>query len=129
MTDTRNEPTDRTGALAAGRHPVNVGHLVMGLAFLGLVGIWSLIVNDVVDDDEIRWLLPVPWVLAGLGGLAALAVSGSRRYATRATGWVTPPSTEPDQGHQGVQPDQMAEPEQADQPVEPVEPADPEPER
>ena len=79
--------------LAGGRHPVNVGHLVMGLAFLGLVGIWALIVNDVVDDEDIRWLLPVPWVLAGLGGLTALAVSGSRRYATRATGWVdTPPA-------------------------------------
>ena len=64
----------------------------MGLAFLGLVGIWALIVNDVVDDEDIRWLLPVPWVLAGLGGLTALAVSGSRKYATRATGWVdTPP--------------------------------------
>ena len=49
----------------------------MGLAFLGLVGIWALIVNDVVDDDDIRWLLPIPWVLAGLGGLTALAVSGT----------------------------------------------------
>lgn len=81
---------DRPKVFAAGRHPVNVGHLVMGLAFVGLVAIWSLIVNDVVGDDDIRWLLPVPWVLAGLGGLAALAVSGSRRYATRASGWVEP---------------------------------------
>jgi len=80
--------------LAGGRHPVNVGHLVMGLAFLGLVGVWALIVNDVVDDEDIRWLLPVPWVLAGLGGLTALAISGSRRYATRATGWVDTPPTE-----------------------------------
>ena len=86
--------SSKPGVMAAGRHPVNVGHLVIGLAFLGLVGIWLLIVNDVVDDDDIRWLLPVPWVLAGLGGLVALAVSGSRRYATRATGWVdTPPAT------------------------------------
>ena len=76
----------------SGRHPVNIGHLVMGLAFVGLVGIWSLIVNDVVGDEEIRWLLPVPWVFAGLGGLVALAVSGSRRYATRASGWVDRPA-------------------------------------
>ena len=82
--------------LAGGRHPVSVGHLVMGLAFLGLVGIWALIVNDVVDDEDIRWLLPIPWVLAGLGGLTALAISGSRKYATRATGWVdTPPAPQP----------------------------------
>ena len=24
------------------RHPINIGHLVMGLAFLGLVAIWGL---------------------------------------------------------------------------------------
>jgi hypothetical protein len=77
-----------TGFFAGGRHPVNIGHLVMGLAFLGMVGIWALVVNDVVDDDDIRWLLPVPWVFAGLGGLVALAVTGTRRHATRATGWV-----------------------------------------
>ncbi|GAB3251548.1 hypothetical protein [Nocardioides dilutus] len=106
MTDSRNDSKGRAGVLSAGRHPVNIGHLVMGLAFLGLVGIWSLIVNDVVDDNDIRWLLPVPWVLAGLGGLAALAVSGSRRYATRANGWVDTPASEPE---------------------DPVEPTDPEP--
>ena len=26
----------------AGRHPVNIGQLVMGLAFLGLVAVWAL---------------------------------------------------------------------------------------
>lgn len=116
MTDSRDESNGGTGVLATGRHPVIIGHLVMGLAFLGLVGIWSLIVNDVVDDEDIRWLLPIPWVLAGLGGLAALAVSGSRRYATRATGWVdSTPAAENE------------EPEEPEEPVEPVEPADPEP--
>ncbi len=92
MTDTQSLPTTEKQPrfLAGARHPVNVGHLVMGLAFLGLVGIWLLIVNDVVDDDEIRFLLPVPWVLAGLGGLTALAVGSTRKYSTRATGWVEP---------------------------------------
>lgn len=98
---------DKPSVLAAGRHPVNVGHLVMGLAFLGLVGIWALIVNDVVDDEDIRWLLPIPWVLAGLGGLTALAVSGSRKYASRATGWVATTPTEP------VEPAEQDEDEQA----------------
>lgn len=106
MTDIQNDSAGKPGVIAAGRHPVNVGHLVMGLAFLGLVGIWSLIVNDVVDDDGIRWLLPVPWVLAGLGGLTALAISGSRRYATRATGWVDTPPAEP-ATEQSEQPEQV----------------------
>ena len=81
--------------LAGGRHPVNVGHLVMGLAFLGLVGIWALVVNDVVDDGDIRWLLPIPWVVAGLGGLTAMAVGGRRKYSTRANGWVDSPEADP----------------------------------
>jgi hypothetical protein len=91
MTDFQDS---KPGVFAAGRHPVNIGHLVMGLAFVSMVGIWALIANDVVGDDDIRWLLPVPWVLAGLGGLVALAVGGSRKYATRATGWVDAPRSE-----------------------------------
>ena len=81
--------TDRV----SGRHPVNVGHLVMGIAFLGLVGVWALVQSDVVGDGNVRWLLPVPWVLAGLAGLLAIGVSGSKRWTTRQTGWV--PATEP----------------------------------
>jgi hypothetical protein len=80
-----------------GRHPVNIGHLVMGIAFLGIVGVWALIQADVVDGADIRWLLPVPWVLAGGAGLTAVAVSGSRRRTTRQVGWVPPadPADEP----------------------------------
>lgn len=72
----------------SGRHPVNVGHLVMGIAFLAMVGVWALIQGDVVDDHDIHWLLPVPWVLAGLGGLLAIGLSGSRRWSTKQVGWV-----------------------------------------
>ena len=77
----------------SGRHPVNVGHLVMGIAFLAMVGVWALIQADVVGGSDVRWLLPVPWVLAGLGGLLALAITGSRRWTTRQTGWVESPET------------------------------------
>ena len=72
----------------SGRHPVNVGHLVMGIAFLAMVGVWALIQTDIVGDGDVRWLLPIPWVLAGLAGLLAVGISGSRRWSTKQVGWV-----------------------------------------
>lgn len=85
-------PAPSTHEKQSGRHPVNVGHLVMGIAFLAMVGVWSLIQTDVVTGSEVRWLMPVPWVLAGLGGLLALALSGSRKWSARQTGWVDSPA-------------------------------------
>ncbi|HEU4810939.1 MAG TPA: hypothetical protein VFT00_02240 [Nocardioides sp.] len=82
--------TSPTGERISGRHPVNIGHLVMGLAFVGLVGIWALVQGDVVHGADIRWLLPVPWVLAGIAGLLATTLSGRDRWAVRETGWVQP---------------------------------------
>lgn len=61
------------------RHPVNVGHLVMGIAFLGMVLVWALITGDAVTGDDIRWLMPVPWVAAGGAGLVAIALNTRRR--------------------------------------------------
>jgi hypothetical protein len=78
----------------SGRHPVNIGHLVMGIAFLGIVGVWALVQSDTVTGDDIRWLMPIPWVVAGVVGLSATAFTGSRRYAVRQTGWV---GQQPDQ--------------------------------
>jgi hypothetical protein len=80
--------TTATGPHRSGWHPVNIGHLVMGVAFVGLVAVWALIVGDVVADHDVRWLLPVPWVLAGLAGLVAAALTGSRRRTASVTGWV-----------------------------------------
>lgn len=56
---------------AAGRHPVNVLHLVFGVAFLGMVVNWSLIESGTVGAHGLRWLLPIPWVAAGAAGLVA----------------------------------------------------------
>ena len=83
-----------------GRHPVNIGHLVMGIAFLGLVGVWAIIQSDLVEGTDVRWLLPVPWVFAGIAGLLATTLSGGRRHAVTETGWVdtaarTPARTTP----------------------------------
>jgi len=80
--------TASTAERQSGRHPVNVGHLVMGIAFLAMVGVWALIQTDIVGDGDVRWLLPIPWVLAGLAGLLAVGISGSRRWSTKQVGWV-----------------------------------------
>lgn len=67
----------------SGWHPVNIGHLVMGLAFLCFVGAWALVQADVVTGDDIRWLLPIPWLVAGAVGLGAVAFSSARRHGVR----------------------------------------------
>ena len=56
----------------------------MGVAFLGIVGVWALIQTDTVTGDDIRWLMPIPWVVAGVVGLAATAITGSRRLRRQA---------------------------------------------
>jgi hypothetical protein len=73
------EPSERR-TWSAGRHPVNIGHLVMGVALLGLAVIWALIESDAASASDLRWLLPVPWVAAGAVGLIATAprLRGSR---------------------------------------------------
>jgi len=75
-TDVYGYDEPMTGPLDApekpsGRHPVNVGQLVMGVAFAGMVLVWALIQGDVVENGELRWLLPIPWIAAGAIGLAA----------------------------------------------------------
>ncbi len=60
------------------RHPLSIGHLVVGVALLGALGTWALVVLDLVAGADLRFLLPVPWVLGGLAGLLALIVSDRR---------------------------------------------------
>lgn len=74
-----DETRDDTTPTSTGRHPVNVGHLVMGLVFLGLLAVWALIKADLVTGDDVRWLLPIPWVTAGVIGLATFALKRQRR--------------------------------------------------
>lgn len=62
----------------SGWHPVNVGHLVMGVAFLGLAAVWMLVATDAVELSRNQWVLPAPWIVAGLIGLAAAAFRGRR---------------------------------------------------
>ncbi|HET7196637.1 MAG TPA: hypothetical protein VFI99_16750 [Nocardioides sp.] len=73
---------------------MNIGHLVMGIAFLGLVGIWALVQSDLVNGGDIRWLLPIPWVFAGVAGLLATTLSARNRHAARQTASVGNADTE-----------------------------------
>ena len=66
---TDNQPT----GFAAGLHPVNILHLVLGVAFLGMTINWALIDSGAVETSGLRWLLPIPWVAAGAAGLIATA--------------------------------------------------------
>lgn len=65
----------------SGRHPVNIGHLVMGLVFLTFVGVWAVVetgafvVNTV---EDLRWLLPLPWIIGGGAGLIATLLRSRR---------------------------------------------------
>ena len=73
---TREVPTDSgepVRSFAAGVHPVNIGHLVMGVALTGLFFIWALFESGAAGASDLRWLLPIPWVAAGVAGLVATA--------------------------------------------------------
>jgi hypothetical protein len=78
--DLRDTRDDAPQSFRDGLHPVNIGHLVMGVAFAGLTVIWALFISDTVQGHDLRWLLPIPWVLAGAAGLIATAprLRGSR---------------------------------------------------
>jgi len=96
---THEEPPVRRG----GWHPVSVGHLVMGVAFLGLTLVGTLILGDVVEGEDIRFLMPLPWVLAGIAGLVALVLRDRSKLqhpeaeawgVSSMRGWVAGPETE-----------------------------------
>jgi hypothetical protein len=95
-----------------GWHQINIGHLVMGVAFLGIVGVWGLIQTDTVTGHDVRWLMPIPWVAAGVVGLVATAITGSRRYAVRQTGWVGQQADETHQQHDQTRTDDQDDPEE-----------------
>lgn len=84
MTIPTNEQGTDMDINDSGRHPINTGHLVMGLVFAGLLVVWALVSTDVVANSDLRWLLPIPWVAGGAIGLAAAAYANvtSRRGTT-----------------------------------------------
>ena len=67
--------------LSGGRHPINISHLVMGIAFLGLTVVWALVSSEAVQGGDIRWLLPAPWLMAGAAGLVVTTNIARRRHS------------------------------------------------
>jgi hypothetical protein len=35
--------------------------------------VWAAVQLDIVPTDDVRWLLPLPWLIAGAAGLVAVA--------------------------------------------------------
>ncbi|MGI9155706.1 MAG: hypothetical protein ACR2FG_03590 [Marmoricola sp.] len=61
---------------------VKVGHLVVGLVFLGLALSWALRAGGAIDSWSIGLLVPVVLVGAGAVGLVAMVAGGVRRNRT-----------------------------------------------
>jgi hypothetical protein len=61
---------------------VKIGHLVVGLVFLGIAGSWALRSGGAIGDTAIGVLVPVVLVLAGVVGLLATVVGSRRRRRT-----------------------------------------------
>ena len=91
--------TQLTNPAPTGRHPLNVGHLVAGLVLLGLVAMWAVIQLGPATLDDVRWMLPLPWVLGGGIGLVAATVASRRQAQAEAvrpgdhTPYCTPTAT------------------------------------
>ena len=81
-----------SGAASGARHPVSIGHLVVGVALLGLGVVWALVAGNAVEGKDIRFLLPAPWIIAGVAGLVALIASDRRALAAQRRAQPEPPS-------------------------------------
>lgn len=67
------------------RVPVRVAHLVFGIVYLGIAGIWALATAGSVDTHTSRYLFPGLLVIAGGVGLVGSLASARRRRAWRAS--------------------------------------------
>lgn len=100
---------------AAPRPPVDrsvkVPHLVFGLLFLGVAGIWALGTSGLISGERLTILAPAVLIAAGVIGLVASLASGRNRrhansqvpggYPDTTTGYLDPtthytdPTTDP----------------------------------
>ncbi|MEO5651903.1 MAG: hypothetical protein ABIN79_02300 [Marmoricola sp.] len=68
-------------------HTVKVTHLVFGLLFVGIAGVWALVTGAVITADRLTYLGPGVLIAAGVVGLVASVAStrNSRRTRDRST--------------------------------------------
>jgi hypothetical protein len=66
---------------------VKVPHLVFGLLFLGVAGIWALGASDAISGEHLAVLGPGVLILAGVIGLAASLANGRNRRRRSAVGY------------------------------------------
>jgi hypothetical protein len=71
---------------------VKVPHLVFGLLFLGVAGIWALGTSNVISGEHLAVLGPGVLIIAGVIGLAASLANGRNRRR-RAVAAYEPDST------------------------------------
>lgn len=83
---------------------VKVAHLVFGLLFLGLAGLWALVSSEVIDADSLPLIAPGVLVAAGVIGLVA-SLATSRNRQRRDHGYESA-AYEPDAYSQTFQDDQ-----------------------
>ena len=58
---------------------MKIPHLVFGLLFLGIAGIWALGASDVLSGEQLAILGPGVLIVAGVIGLVASLASGRNR--------------------------------------------------
>ncbi|HET9500925.1 MAG TPA: hypothetical protein VFO98_11755 [Marmoricola sp.] len=75
--DNQDNRLDTTG------RPVSVTHLVLGLVFLGIAGMWLLAAATDISGPDLTISGPVVLIAAGVIGLAA-SVANARRRRTAA---------------------------------------------
>ncbi len=64
---------------------VKIPHLVFGLLFLGIAGIWALGVSDLISGEQLAILGPGVLIVAGVIGLAASLANGRNRRRAAST--------------------------------------------
>jgi hypothetical protein len=62
------------------RHETDVTSLVFGLVFLGVAGLWALVVSDVLSLPDASVVGPGVLVVAGLVGIAVTLRRGRRGH-------------------------------------------------
>ncbi|MPZ94262.1 MAG: hypothetical protein GEU96_04935 [Propionibacteriales bacterium] len=77
-------------------HPLNVTPLVFGLIFLGTASLALMYEADWIDVERAGWALPTLLVLAGVIGLAATLVKGSRGRSEDVRDDAAEPTHEPE---------------------------------